>query len=674
MKNYITVDGKDIPIEGEKNLLEVIRKAGIDIPTFCYHSELSVYGACRLCFVQVEGRGIVPSCSTPPEGGMKIKTSTEEIRQMRRIAVELLLANHEQSCPTCEKSSSCQLQSLARRLGVNKVRFKSTMKHKEIDMSNPSIVRDVNKCILCGDCVRMCSEIQGIGAIDFANRGSEVMVLPAFGKSLGQVECVYCGQCASVCPTGALTIKSEKREVWKALDNPSKKVVAQIAPAVRVALGEYFGLEAGVITTGQIAAALKHMGFARVYDTSFAADLTVIEESTEFIKREEKGDKLPQFTSCCPAWVKFAEQYYPELLTNLSSCRSPQQMFGSLAKEILPDELSAEKENIVVVSFMPCSAKKFEARREEFQKNGIKDVDYVITTQELGQMIEESGLDFKSLQPESLDMPMGFKTGAGVIFGNSGGVSEAVLRYVAEKLGGVKLDRVDFYEVRGEEGLREANIKIGDKTVKLAVISGLKNARTIIGKIKEGLCYYDLIEVMACPGGCIGGAGQPVSRDIHAKKKRTKSIYDADKMLELHKSQENPYIKECYDRVLEEAGSSKAHSLLHTCYHSRKRIAEESIPLIAETENTMVEVKVCLGTGCYLRGAQDLIYKLAGYIEDHDLLTTVDLKGTFCFESCDRGPVVSIGDTVVEHCNFKEACSVMEEKLKSMAVAVNSEQ
>ncbi|MDD3926404.1 MAG: [FeFe] hydrogenase, group A, partial [bacterium] len=557
-KNILYIDGRAVAIEGERNLLELIRKADIDLPTFCYHSDLSVYGACRLCLVQVEGRGIMGACSTVPEPGMKIRTTTEEIREIRRISVELLLANHEQSCPTCAKSATCQLQSLARRLGVDKVRFKPAHKQVPVDCSSPSLVRDPNKCVLCGDCVRVCSEIQGIGAIDFAYRGAQVTVAPAFGKDLNRVECVNCGQCAAVCPTGAITPKSELEQVWKVLDNPQKTVIAQIAPAVRVGLGEIFGLNPGDLTTGQIVSALRAVGFDKVYDTSFAADLTVIEEAEEFLKRKSAGERLPQFTSCCPAWVKYAEQYYPDLLPHLSSCRSPQQMFGSLAREMNSRTEKTSNDDLVIVSIMPCTAKKFEARRPEFRQDGQPDVDYVLTTQELGRMIEEAGLRFDKLEPDSLDMPLGFKTGAGVIFGNSGGVSEAVLRYAGEKVSGVRLEAVDFHAVRGEDGLREAVIVIGGVELKLAVVHGLINARKVADMVRAGECDYDLIEVMACPGGCIGGAGQPVARDADTRRRRTKGLYEADKMLQLHKSQDNPYVAECYSGILGEAGSDKA--------------------------------------------------------------------------------------------------------------------
>lgn len=559
------INGKEVEFSNERNLLEVIRKANIEIPTFCYHSELSVYGACRLCLVDVEGRGLLSSCSVTPESGMRVRTHTKEIRDIRKISIELLLANHEQNCQTCSKSSACKLQELANRLGVDNIRFRRAQEQHEIDFSSDALVRDQNKCILCGDCVRACDELQGIGAIDFAHRGKDVAVLPAFDKLLGEVECVDCGQCARVCPTGAITPKSEIEEVWDALDDPDKTVVAQIAPAVRVAIGELFDIDASRRITGRTVAALKMIGFDKVFDTSYAADLTIVEEANEFFTRKEKGEKLPLFTSCCPAWVKFAEEYYPELIDNISTCKSPQQMFGSIAKEVLPKEKDAEGKEIVVVSVMPCTAKKSEANREEL--NG--DVDHVITTQELAAMIKQAGIKFKELTPESLDLPLGFKTGAGVIFGNSGGVTEAVIRYAADKIKGLD-DKVDQKLLRSSEGIREIEVDLEDEKLRIAVVHGLKNADNLIKEIKNGKKNFDFVEVMSCPGGCIGGAGQPVSFDEETKTERAKGIYRADKMLQLHKSQENPFIKMLYDDYLDEPNSGKAHELLHTKYVNRK--------------------------------------------------------------------------------------------------------
>ncbi len=661
----ITIDFKDVPIEKEKNLLELIRKAGIELPTFCYHSELSIYGACRLCMVEVEGMGLVPACSTPPAPNMRIKTNTEEIRKLRKIIVELLLANHSQNCHTCQKNATCQLLALARRLGITKIRFKNQNKDLPVDESSPSIIRDPNKCVLCGDCVRICSEVQTVGAIDFAYRGAKTVVIPSFGKDLAKVECVDCGQCARVCPTGALMPKSEVDEVWREIYNPHKVVIAQIAPAVRIAIGELFGLEPGRITSGQIVAALRAMGFKKVFDTSFTADLTVIEEANEFIRRIQKNENIPQFTSCCPAWVKFAEQYYPELVPHISSCRSPQQMFGALAKEVLSAQLNIRKEDIVVVSIMPCTAKKFEAKRPEFSRDGIKDVEFVLTTQELGRMIEEAGINFNELGPESFNLPFGFKTGAGVIFGNSGGVSEAVVRYLTEKLTGEKKENYEYKSLRGESNIREAKLSVGEKDYSLAIVSGLGNARRIIERIKAGEGHYDFIEVMACPGGCIGGAGQPVYTHMMVRQKRTKGLYENDRMLELHKSQDNPYIQELYDKYLGEIGGSKAHELLHTHYRSRKRITDEDMYISYSDRAEGLEINVCFGTSCFIKGSQKILRGILDYINANSLKDKVNVSASFCFEACDRGPVIRVGEQVIEQCTIEKAKEAIKKEVEA---------
>lgn len=659
----IIIDGKSVPFENERNVLEVIRAAKIDIPTFCYHSELSVYGACRLCICEIEGRGVQATCSIVPEDGMVVRTNTAQIREMRKITIELLLASYDHNCPTCAKNSSCKLQEIAYRLGVNKIRFHKSDRVLPIDESSPAIVRDPNKCILCGDCVRACNEIQGIGAIDFTSRGANVTVQPAFSKGISKVDCIDCGQCSRVCPTGAIVPKSDVAHVWKMIDNPTKKVVAQIAPAVRVAIGEAFGMEPGTVLIGQIVAALKLIGFDKVFDTGFSADLTVVEEATEFIERKTKGENLPQFTSCCPGWVKYVEQYYPELLPNLSTCRSPQQMFGSVAKRTLPEELKCKKEDLIVVSIMPCTAKKFEANREEFSANGIKDVDYVITTQELAIMIKEAGIRFADLMPESLDMPLGFKTGAGIIFGASGGVSEAVLRFAYEKIKGEKLDFVDFKEVRGLEGIRTAEIKIDETTVRLAIVHSLKNAKKLIEDVKAGRASYDIVEVMSCPGGCIGGAGQPVYYDEDVKERRQRGIYAADKMMQLHKSQENPYVAKLYADHLGEVGGHNAHEALHTEYRRRRRIELEDMTLV-EGEENKVKINVCLGTSCFVKGSQTILKKVMNYVGEQCLASDVKIKASFCMENCDNGPTVTVGGKIMHKCTYS---SVIEELEKSLS-------
>ncbi len=644
-KNFVTIDGKRVELEGEKNLLEVIRKAGIDLPTFCYHSELSVYGACRMCVCEIEGKGLQPTCSTPPEPGMVVRTNTEKTMRIRKMALELLLANHHGNCQTCEKNTNCRLQSLSERLGVKNVRFESDKSTLPVDMSNKSLVRDPNKCILCGDCVRMCKEVQGIGVLDFIGRGSCVRVGPAFGKNLNEVECVYCGQCATVCPTGALTVKSDIDKVWKAIYDPNKTVVFQIAPAIRTAIGESFGVYDGELAMGKTAAALRRLGVDRVYDTSFAADLTTIEEGTEFLKRLETGEKLPQFTSCCPAWVKYVEQFYPEFVPNLSSCKSPQQMFGALAKKYLPEELGIKREDLFVVSVMPCTAKKFEASRPEFSNEGVPDVDAVITTQEVVKMINQGGLVFSELAPEALDMPFGFKTGAGVIFGTTGGVTEAVLRLASAENKEVSRN-YEFHDVRGFDGLKEAEVKIGDKIVRVAVVNGLANTRELLEKIKNGQAEYDIIEVMSCRGGCVGGAGQPLPNDMSARERRKNALYDCDSVQTLHNAADNPFVQETYRKWLKSPNSPVAHKLLHTKYKHQRRLTGEVVDLQEGAADKKIEVSVCIGTSCYQRGSYDTMSDLMETAEKRGLEDKIDFKASFCFENCDKAPNVRVNGNI----------------------------
>ncbi len=654
----ITIDQCQVPYEGEKNLLEVIRKANIDLPTFCYHSEISVYGACRLCMVEVEGQGTVPACSTPVREGMVVHTNTKRLRKMRKIIIELMLASHNQSCTTCDTSNDCRLQAIAKQLGVREVRFKQKKEFAPVDTTSDAIVRDPSKCVLCGDCVRVCNEIQSVGVLDFADRGADARVVACYDKGMGEIECVNCGQCVKVCPVGALTIKSEIDRVFEAIDDTSKTVVVQIAPATRVAIGEQFGLDSGQITTGQMITALRMVGFDKVFDTAYGADVTVIEEGSEFLKRYRENRDLPQFTSCCPAWVKFAEQYCPDVLSLLSSCRSPQQMFGSLAKDQLSDTLRIPREDIVVVSVMPCTAKKFEARRPEFAVDGNPDVDFVLTTRELTRMIQEVGIDFSKLSPGSFDMPFGFNTGAGVIFGASGGVSEAVLRYAASALG--ENGDQTFTQLRGSEGTRVTEIEIGGATLRLAVVSGLANARRLIDRIRSGDAHYDLIEVMACPGGCVNGGGQPVSKTRDTVYRRSQGLYNNDRMLQLHVSDENPYLQKMYSDRLDE---TRAHHLLHTTYQNRKRVALDDVLLSDSDPENTVELNFCFGTSCYVRGAQKLYNNVLKAIEEEGIGEFCAIRASFCGERCKNGPVLTVNNEVIDHCTEEKAMDAIHKIL-----------
>lgn len=563
MEKYMIIDGMRIPFTDEKNILQVIHKAGIHVPTFCYYSDMSVFGSCRMCMVEDNRGGIVASCSTPPKDKMEVKTNTPRLHEYRKMILELLLSSHCRDCTVCEKSGHCRLQMLAVRYGLTEVRFKDNREKEEIDDTSHSIVRDPGKCILCGDCVRMCNEVQNVGAIDFAFRGSKMKVSPAMGRKMNETECVGCGQCAAVCPTAAITVKSSLKETWRALYDPKARVVVQVAPAVRVALGEEFGLEPGKNTMGRIFAALRMLGFDKVFDTSVGADVTVVEESNELIAKLEKGDnKYPLFTSCCPAWVKYAETKHPELLPYISSCKSPMEMFGAITKEFFKKADEEEGLHTVNVAVMPCAAKKSEIEREEFIRNGHKDVDIVITTSELARMIKEIGIQFNEIEPQGPDMPFSISSGAGTIFGATGGVTEAALRRVAAAKSNEDLKAIEYLGLRDFDGVKTAKVPYGDRELNIAVVSGLNNAEKLIFAIKNGELSFDFVEVMACPLGCVAGAGQPfVYRD--GKEKRALGLYKADRSSVLKCSDDNPVVEDLYHGgVLE----GREHELLHVKY------------------------------------------------------------------------------------------------------------
>lgn len=555
----MTIDGQAIEFTDEPNVLSVIRKAGIDIPTLCYHSELSIYGACRLCTVEDDRGKTFASCSKKPRDGMIIYTNTPRLMRYRKLILELLLAAHCRDCTTCIKSGECHLQELAHRMGVHEIRFENVREIQPIDTSSHAIIRDPNKCILCGDCVRMCDNVQNINAIDFAYRGTDAQVIPAFNKKIAETDCVGCGQCRVVCPTGAISIHTNIDEVWEALADKNTKVIAQIAPAVRVAIGDNFGYAKGENVMGKLVGVLHRLGFDEVYDTSYGADLTVVEESKEFIERFTSGEKMPLFTSCCPAWVKYCENKYPEFVPNLSTCRSPQQMFGAVVREYYKDPEKNEGKKIVSVSIMPCTAKKEEILRPESYTNGKQDVDYVLTTTEIVRMIRKSGIVFDKVEIEAADVPFGIGSGSGVIFGVTGGVTEAVLRRLQQGHNRVDMESIKKSGVRGDDGIKVLTYNYNGREIKAAVVNGLANADKVLQQIKNHEAEYDFVEVMACRRGCIMGGGQPVNAGPRTRKARMKGLYDTDVNTQIKKSNENPMILSLYDTLLK----GKEHELLH---------------------------------------------------------------------------------------------------------------
>ncbi len=562
MEKYMIIDGERVPFTDEKNILAVIRKAGIILPTFCYYSDLSIYGACRMCVVEDNRGGIIASCSTPPKNGMEIRTNTPQLYYHRKRILELLLAAHCRDCTTCEKNGKCKLQELANRFSIPGVRFENTNPIRPIDTSSKAIVRNPNKCILCGDCVRVCSEIQHVGAIDFAHRGADMEISTAFGRNIADTNCVNCGQCAAVCPTGAITIKNDTHDVWEAIHNPKKRVVVQIAPAVRVAIGEGYGYDPGENTIGKLIASLRMLGIDAIFDTSVGADLTIMEESQELVESlEDTERKYPLFTSCCPAWIRYVETQYPHVMPYVSTSKSPMQMFGAVIKEYYKKQDKKEGLETVSVAIMPCTAKKFEASREEFVKKGIPDVDYVLTSEEVIGMLKEIGIRFDRLEPEAYDMPFSIYSGSGVIFGATGGVTEAAVRRIVADKSPKALKEIEFIGVRGMEGVKECELDLGERTVRIGIVSGLGNADRLLQKIESGEEHFDFVEVMACPGGCVAGAGQPFARSTE-KRMRAEGLYKNDKALQIKRSEENPLVDSLYQDLLK----NREHELLHVNY------------------------------------------------------------------------------------------------------------
>ncbi|MCM1362514.1 MAG: NADH-dependent [FeFe] hydrogenase, group A6 [Clostridiales bacterium] len=573
----VKVNGVEVSVPKGTTVLEAAHIAGIEIPTLCYMKEINEIGACRICVTEVnEGRGfrLVAACVYPCSNNMEILTSTPKVIESRKRTLELILSTHDRKCLSCVRSGNCELQKLAKDYGVEDASVYDGAKNEyEIDNSAAHMYRDNNKCILCRRCVAVCSKTQGIGAIGANERGFKTYIGSAFDMGLGETSCVSCGQCIAVCPVGAISEKDYTKSVLEAIADPDKTVLVQTAPAVRAALGECFGLPIGTNVEGKMVAALRRLGFDKVFDTDFSADLTIMEEANEFIDRVKNGGVLPMITSCSPGWIKYCEHYFPEMTENLSSCKSPQQMFGAMAKTYYAEKMGLDPKDIVMVSIMPCTAKKFEIGRDDQSAAGVPDVDFALTTRELGRMIKRAGINFNALPDEKFDDPLGISTGAAVIFGATGGVMEAALRTAVYTLTGENV--TDLPEVRGTEGIKEATYKVGDLDVKVAVASGLANAKELLEKVQKGEADYHFIEIMGCPGGCVNGGGQPqqpmsVRNFVDLRAERAKVLYDIDASMPIRQSHENPAIKEVYETYLGEPGSHKAHEILHTSYVKRK--------------------------------------------------------------------------------------------------------
>ena len=573
----LVIDGKEISVKEGTTILQAALQNGIDIPTLCFLKEINEVGDCRMCIVEVEGRkGFATSCIQKVEEGMVVKTHSHAVVEARKIILDLILSNHHRDCLTCSRNGNCELQELAAKFNVQVVEFEGERTKHKVDDKSPSIVRDFNKCILCRRCVATCKYVQKIGAIDCINRGFDSCISTTYDHSLNDVDCTFCGQCIESCPTGALKEKENIQDVWKKLRDEDAFVVVQTAPAVRVALGEEFGMPIGTNVAGKMITALKSIGFDRVFDTNTGADLTIMEEANEFIERIQNDGVLPMITSCSPGWVRFAEKNFPENLDHLSSCKSPHQMFGAIIKSYFSDKYNIDKEKICVVSVMPCIAKKYECSRDEMEVDGIRDVDYVITTRELARMIKQANIDFCELEDGKFDEPMGEASGAGAIFGTTGGVMEAAIRTAVDTLEGKSMDKLEYTQVRGEKEIKEATLKIAGKDIKVAVASGLANARKIMEQIKDGKCDYHFVEIMACPGGCIMGGGQPIKSSkirstVDVAKLRRDALYSIDEKSVVRKSHENPFMIKLYKEFLEKPGSHKAHKYLHTTYTKKEK-------------------------------------------------------------------------------------------------------
>ena len=567
----IRINNRDVSVPENITILQAAQLSKIKIPTLCHYPDLHIDSECRICVVEINGQNkLKTSCSTNVWEGMVIKTNSPRVLNARKTIIELILSNHDTNCPSCPRSLSCELQNLANKLRIDENRIPLILKKKPIDDFNPSIVRNLNRCIKCGRCVEVCKTVQSMNVLETVGRGHEIEIMPAFGKYLSDENCTFCGQCAAVCPVGAITEKDNTDIVWEKLYDESKRVVVQIAPAVRVSIGEETGYKSGHVSTGKLVSAMKRLGFDHVYDTNFTADLTIMEEGSELIERITNGGVLPMITSCCPGWVTYAEQRYPEILDHISTCKSPQQMFGTLAKTYYAEKEGIDPKDIYVVSVMPCTAKKFEAQRDNMKIDGVNpDVDIVLTTRELGKMLRQMGILFADSEEVPFDNPFGITTGAAALFGATGGVMEAALRTVSEIVNEKPLEDLNFYSARGLQGIKEAEVELGGTKVKVAVAHTLANAKKIVEQIKDGTSPYTFIEIMACPGGCIGGGGQPYGTTNEVRLERIKDIYEVDGEMVYRKSHENPRISALYEEFLEKPLSHKSHDLLHTSYQSK---------------------------------------------------------------------------------------------------------